>query len=213
MIPKINCTKPAKAGRPKSVEKQQQILSSASDLFIEKGYSATSMDMVAKHAGVSKQTVYSHYKNKDVLFTAVIDNKCTEYQFDSEHIDNPAINLKTTLRNVANQFVELLQDKGVIGMYRVVIGEVGSNPHVAELFYQAGPQKTIDALCHYLCHSEELSLTQEQSYYWTIHFFNLLKGEFHMRSLLGLDYQVSESQQTAEVDNVVNLFLSLVEKY
>jgi TetR/AcrR family transcriptional repressor of mexJK operon len=107
----------------------------------------------------------------------------------------------------------LLQDKGVIGMYRVVIGEVGSNPHVAELFYQAGPQKTIDSLCHYLCQSEELALDHEQCYYWTIHFFNLLKGEFHMRSLLGLDYQLSESQQTIEVDNVVNLLLSLIEKH
>lgn len=213
MIEKNNCAKPTKAGRPKSEEKRQQILSSASDLFIEKGYSGTSMDMVAKHAGVSKQTVYSHYNNKDVLFTSVIDRKCEEYQFDSEHIDNPDINLKTTLCNVANQFVDLLQDAGVIGMYRVVIGEVGSNPHVAKLFYEAGPQKSIDALCHYLCNSEELSLNHEQSYYWTIHFFNLLKGEFHMRSLLGLDYQLSESQQKAEVEMVVIQILSLIEKH
>lgn len=211
-----NCplqSKASKAGRPKSLEKKAKILLSASELFIEKGYSGTSMDLVSKRAGVSKQTVYSHFSNKDDLFTSVIDAKCEEYEFDSAHINNPDNDLATTLYKVGTQFVDLLQDTGVIGMYRVVIGEVGSNPHVADLFYRAGPQKSIDSLCQYLCESEELALNHEQAYYWTVHFYNLLKGDFHMRSLLGLDYQLTDAQQKQDIQNIVNQLLMLIETY
>ena len=54
------------AGRPKSQEKQQQILTSAACLFLKQGFSNTSMDLIANEADVSKQTVYSHFKNKAI---------------------------------------------------------------------------------------------------------------------------------------------------
>ena len=37
--------------------------------------------MIAKEAGVSKQTVYSHFGNKDELFTAAIEQKCVSLKF------------------------------------------------------------------------------------------------------------------------------------
>ena len=64
-----------KAGRPKSDLKRQSILEAAAGLFLEHGFSQTSMDLVANTAGVSKQTVYSHFNNKDALFSAVIELK------------------------------------------------------------------------------------------------------------------------------------------
>ena len=53
----------APVGRPKSMEKRNQILSSASQLFLQDGFTNTTMDNVAKQSGVSKQTVYSHFAN------------------------------------------------------------------------------------------------------------------------------------------------------
>ena len=51
--------------RSKSESKRKQILDAATILFTEQGYSSTSMDLIAKNANVSKQTVYSHFGNKD----------------------------------------------------------------------------------------------------------------------------------------------------
>ncbi|MBP7665126.1 MAG: TetR/AcrR family transcriptional regulator, partial [Shewanella sp.] len=52
----------------RSEQKRQQVLVAAIDLFCRQGFPHTSMDEVAKLAGVSKQTVYSHYGSKDELF-------------------------------------------------------------------------------------------------------------------------------------------------
>lgn len=59
-------------GRPRDAEKNNAIVEAASLLFLEQGFDGTSMDEVAKRAGVSKQTVYSHFSGKEQLFSHVI---------------------------------------------------------------------------------------------------------------------------------------------
>ncbi len=51
-------------GRPKSDKKRQQILDAAAQLFASQGYTNTSLETVAAAAGVSKQTIYSHFSSK-----------------------------------------------------------------------------------------------------------------------------------------------------
>ena len=69
---------PNALGRPKDLAKRQSILDAAKTLFLTKGYANTSMDAVAGLAGVSKLTVYSHFTDKETLFSSAIMSKCTE---------------------------------------------------------------------------------------------------------------------------------------
>lgn len=63
------------ADDPKS-RKRRRILEAATDLFIRQGYRKTSMDEVAREAGVAKGTVYLYFKNKtDLLIHAVAMEK------------------------------------------------------------------------------------------------------------------------------------------
>lgn len=45
----------------------------AIQVFLKKGYAKTSMDRVSAAAGVSKQTIYSHFQDKEGLFKALIE--------------------------------------------------------------------------------------------------------------------------------------------
>ena len=135
-----------KAGRPKSAEKRKQILNAAAELFLNSGYSSCSMERVAKQASVSKQTVYSHFSNKEALFMAAIEEKCAEYQLNGEYLELDDRNLLEVLREKGLQIVKLLHDEQVIAIYRVIIGEINNNPRVAELFYQAGPKHSMECL-------------------------------------------------------------------
>lgn len=194
----------SKAGRPKSLEKRKQILEAAGELFLQQGFSGCSMDMVARHSAVSKQTVYSHFANKEALFIAVIDNKCEQYQLDTVHLEQKKANLKEVLSQVGLQIVRLLHDEQVIAIYRVVIGEVGSNPRVAELFYQAGPQHSLLALARCFQMHSEIVLSDEAAKQCAITFFNLLKGEFHMRSIFGLEFALDEKQKMENVEFAIS---------
>ncbi|MQT72625.1 TetR family transcriptional regulator, partial [Pseudomonas sp. FSL R10-0071] len=63
---------PTALGRPKDMAKRQAILDAAKSLFLTHGYANTSMDAVATLAGVSKLTVYSHFTDKETLFSSAI---------------------------------------------------------------------------------------------------------------------------------------------
>lgn len=200
-----------KLGRPKSEKKRATILDCASDLFLHNGFTNTSMDMVAKKAGVSKQTVYSHFNNKDELYTAVIDTKCRQYKLDAtrlEHCDAP---IHDVLLEIANQTISLLQDPQVIAMYTVVIGEAKNNPHVAELFYRAGPLQSVETVARIIQSYLPTEIDAFQSKALATDFFNLIKSDFHMRSMLHLPFSLSDTQQRCLCERVCLQIMLILE--
>ncbi|BDZ39444.1 TetR/AcrR family transcriptional regulator [Microbacterium suwonense] len=66
-------TQTTKTTRPGSATKRAAILSAARQLFIRNGVDRTSMDSVARHANVSKRTVYDYYGDKRGLLLGVIE--------------------------------------------------------------------------------------------------------------------------------------------
>lgn len=200
-----------KAGRPKSAEKRKQILKSAGELFLTSGFSGCSMEMVAKQSNVSKQTVYSHFNNKEALFLAVIEDKCAVYQLDDRHLQIADFSLRQVLRERGLQIVKLLHDDQVIAIYRVIIGEVNSNPRVAELFYQAGPKHSLEYLSKCFLKFSEQLLTEKFAYKCATTFFAMLKSGFHIKSILGLDFALSDSEQIAHVEFAIQQIERLLE--
>nr|WP_136251403.1 TetR/AcrR family transcriptional regulator [Ningiella ruwaisensis] len=180
-------------GRPKSAEKRKQILESAGELFLSHGYERTSMEMVAKSSDVSKQTVYSHFKNKDALYNAVIESKCIAYQLETVSICDASRSLRSILTQFADKFIRLLSDEQVIAMYNAVIGEASNAPHVAKLFYDAGPVHSIELICQLFQNHPESQLEKNLAHEAAVDFFNLLKGEYHMRSLLHMPFQLDDA--------------------
>ena len=52
---------------------RRALLDSATKLFTERGFAATSLDEVAADARLTKGAVYHHFENKQALFEAVLD--------------------------------------------------------------------------------------------------------------------------------------------
>ena len=51
----------------------ERILDAAEDLFAEKGYSATSLGDVADRVGIRSPSLYNHFRNKEALYSAVLE--------------------------------------------------------------------------------------------------------------------------------------------
>lgn len=54
-------------------EKQQNIFNAALELFSSEGVDGTSTSKIAKHAGVSEGLIFRHFKNKEGLLQAILD--------------------------------------------------------------------------------------------------------------------------------------------
>ncbi len=62
-------------GRPSRLESAQlsdRILNVATALFLGHGFGATSIEAVARRAGISKRTFYHRFRGKEMLFEAVV---------------------------------------------------------------------------------------------------------------------------------------------
>ncbi|QNI31853.1 TetR/AcrR family transcriptional regulator [Alloacidobacterium dinghuense] len=58
--------------RPRSIAAHRKVLEAALNLFAERGIDATSMDAIAETSGVSKATIYKHWRDKDKLCLEVL---------------------------------------------------------------------------------------------------------------------------------------------
>jgi AcrR family transcriptional regulator len=67
-------TGPAPSRKERAAETRNRILESALASFTEHGYSSTTMDKVAAHAGVAVQTVYFTFRTKGDLLQAVYEH-------------------------------------------------------------------------------------------------------------------------------------------
>lgn len=188
-------------GRPKSEEKAEAIREAASHLFMTVGMERTSMDAVAQAAGVSKQTVYSHFKSKDDLFRACIASKVQMYGLDKSKID-PSAPVDIALRRVGHQFLTLLGDPDVICMFRLMISEATSFPRVVHTFFETGPHATVDYVrsifAQYLTSGGE-----EVAQRATCDYLALLKGDYLMERLLDVRDVMADAEREEHVDRCV----------
>jgi TetR/AcrR family transcriptional regulator, mexJK operon transcriptional repressor len=62
-------------GRPRDAEKREAILDTAWAMFLERGVQSTALDAVARQAGVSRVTLYSHFADKTALFETAVERE------------------------------------------------------------------------------------------------------------------------------------------
>jgi AcrR family transcriptional regulator len=59
----------------KETARRTQIMVSGLQVFTEKGFHLTSMDDIAKHAGVSKPILYQHFSSKQDFYLGILDER------------------------------------------------------------------------------------------------------------------------------------------
>ena len=186
--------------RSKNETKRQQILSSAIDLFTEQGFAATSMDLIAKNADVSKQTVYSHFGSKDELFAASIERKCESLHILDFSVDNLK-DPKHILLQLAQRFTQMITSKQACAVHKICAFESGVYPQVSDIFYQAGPLKVTNdvALLMEKLHQKKI-LHIENPRQAALQFLNMMKGELWTQ----IEFNIKERISNEEVEQYLN---------
>ena len=129
--------------------KRAAIESAALALFLRDGYARTSVDAVAREAGVSKRTVYDYYGDKQRLFLDVIART------QAGHEDHFRALLDATLPADAPDLEAALVAFGCAfasgvaqtpdrnAMVRLLVAEAVHFPELLELWRAPGPQQQV----------------------------------------------------------------------
>lgn len=197
-------------GRPRDVRKNIAILQSAIDLFLEKGFDGTSMDGVAQRAGVSKQTVYSHFSSKEQLFGEAVNAEIAAYYPDRALASVETHTLEADLRAVCHKLASLLMGKRAIAMFRLLVAAGAKGPTLGEIFWKSGPveiQNQVSAFLQTWVDKGELAIVDIEKAGQQL--VALFKEPAHFRISIGIQEPLEAEDIDACVDDAVAAFLKL----
>lgn len=195
-------------GRPKDPAKREAILAAAQILFLGNGYEGSSMDAIATEAGVSKLTLYSHFKDKEALFAAAVKATCETRLPRKLFVLEENCSIQQVLLELGLALQELANSPESIGLHRVMVAMATQNPALSRMFYDAGPQRLLDDLELLLVQAHARGLLAVPNPTRAAeHFCTLLKGGMHFRLLIGYDTAPVAAEARRHVEDVVTLFL------
>lgn len=166
------------------------------------------MDAVAAEAGVSKLTVYSHFNDKETLFSSAVMAKCEE-QLPPLFFELPAgIPVENVLLNIARGFHQLINSDESVNLHRLMMALGTQDPKLSQIFFEAGPERMVQGMERLLKRIDETgALSIDLPRNAAEHFFCLLKGAGNFRLLYCCGEPLSEEASESHVQEVVGLFM------
>lgn len=191
----------APAGR-----KMDIVIRAAWQLFLEQGFSATSMDAIAKAAGVSKATLYAYFPSKEALFASLIVAECESLQRDLP-VPKLSAGLSEALRDFARQYLHTFIHRKDVAFVRIIANESGRFPVLARLFYESGPEATIRRLAQFLEEARAAKVLEfDDPMEAAKQFLSLVRGELPLLIVLGLS-DLTEEAIEQEIEAGLKFFL------
>ncbi|HWD59740.1 MAG TPA: TetR/AcrR family transcriptional regulator [Stellaceae bacterium] len=199
-----------RGGRPSRQQSAQlgdRILDVAEKLFLGHGFGATSIEAVAKHAGISKRTFYHRFPGKEPLFEAVVRRLIERWlpPFDTTLLAPP--DLADALLRTAEQMLRIALTPEALALHRLVIHEAQRFPGLARIMYDIGASSGIERIATHLePRIKSGELRQIEPRYAAEQFIlSVVTGP--QRRALGLGPPLSQAEISAHAGNVVALFL------
>jgi TetR/AcrR family transcriptional repressor of mexJK operon len=193
---------------PSQQRKRRQVLDAAAGLFMAQGYGATSMDAVARAAGVSKATLYAYFAGKDELFAAIVGEACTRHaEASGAGHGEDAADVRAALGAIGRSYLAFLVRDDVMAIYRVVMAEGPRFPELGHAFFASGPRKILAWLSGWVRQRQaQGALGLGEAEMMAEQFLALLRTSGFMRRILGLPEEKTSIDAT--VDAAVATFLA-----
>jgi TetR/AcrR family transcriptional repressor of mexJK operon len=198
---------PAKGGKD---ERRDCIIKVAREAFAEDGYAGTSMSSIAARLGGSKGTLYSYFKSKEELFIAVVEKKCEKIlnMLNEAEIESGG-NLRATLTNFGEHFLELILSDESIATFRLATAECARFPEIGRAIYNSGVRQNFRRMTEFLAHAKEagqlrsdadVNVAAEQ-------FLDLCTAGIHRRRLWNITGTPTPEEIRTNIANAVSTFM------
>ena len=169
-------------------ERRKQIKEIALKLFVDRGYSKTTMDDIIQAVGISKGGVYHHFSNKEEIFLELLKDG-NEYRKNLV-VEYMRENSQSRNEKIVEMLLDKILDKNQYkDLYTVFLMEIQSNEKFKRLFkkiYDEGIEDFIE-----FCKKEGLEEYVSISNYE----FTLLMNSLYIGLYLFDDFEMSKLKE------------------
>jgi TetR/AcrR family transcriptional regulator of autoinduction and epiphytic fitness len=199
----------------RTLRKREQILTGARQLFLTRGYAGTSTDAIAKTIGISKETLYAYYPNKEALFAAVLqhvmDLLVDDQLAEIEHtILTHTATFQQELVDLAQRIIHTTMQPDYLALVRIIFAESTRVPQLATLFRSTIPMQGLAYLSRLLEQLQQQKVIQVENVEAAARMFigSLLTYVF-IDGLMLVDEQPRQPD-LSHITLLVNLFVKAV---
>jgi AcrR family transcriptional regulator len=190
--------------------KRDEILDAATHVFLDRGFEATSMDLVAQASGAARRTLYNQFESKEALFSAMIeriwrDFPALDITSDAQALADPRVGLTRLGEAVADFWAP---DQAV-ALVRMVIAEGVRVPALAERFLEAGKAPAMRAVIGYVRKLTERRLLRvDDPELAAKQFMGMINEPLLWLRLLGVEPARGAQERKRVVEGAVGMFLA-----
>lgn len=189
--------------------KRRQIMEGARAEFMKSGFDGTSMNDIARTAGVSKGTLYVYFPSKEHLFEALIRE---EKRQQVERMCGVFIDTgepRTDLTNFGMGLIKMMCLPEKQAQVRTVIAICGRFPQLGRAFFESGPLYGAERLAAYFTQQTSAgNLNVEDPMMAAWQFINLSQAGVYKRVLFGMVEDIKEADIVASVEAAVRVFMA-----
>jgi TetR/AcrR family transcriptional repressor of mexJK operon len=181
---------------------RERVLRAATHSFLAQGY-GSSIDAIARRAGVARQTVYEHFDSKDALFREAVRGLA---QGVLVTLDASPRELRASLARFALAYRRRVLGAQGIAMFRALAPEVPRFRALARSMYDAGAGETVRRLAARLAEAMRAGeLRRDDPEFAAELFLGMLVGQERVRRLFG--FAGRGASDRARANRIVDCFL------
>ena len=190
-------------GRP--AETARLITAAARRCFLDVGYESCSMDAIARHADVSKATLYAHFASKEALFVAVMQTELDAHNERLGEFDTAGLTtLPEQLVAIGTTILSQMLEADTLRLFRIAIAEGARLPEPCRAAMQNRKQLVYRSVTELFQHAGSENPEEAARL-----FMALIKGDLVWDCLLGARPPPDIAEIHQHIDTVVQGMLRL----
>jgi TetR/AcrR family transcriptional repressor of mexJK operon len=175
---------------------RERVLRAATTSFLAHGY-GSSVDVIARRAGVAKQTVYHHFPSKDELFKEVARELAKRVLVELEAGPRE---LRVTLARFGAAYRRRVLGAQGIATFRALVPEVPRFRALARAMYAASAGETVRRLAAYLEKAMAAGeLRRDDPQLAAEMLLGMLVGHDRVKRLFGVALEEADARRAARV--------------
>ncbi|MBC5791393.1 TetR/AcrR family transcriptional regulator [Providencia sp. JUb39] len=161
-----NSEKKPNRGRPSIPEAllKEKIMDAALNSLLEDGYQLTSIDNVAKRAGVAKKTIYRFMENREELVERVVLNWTDSFVPLFEQKATTRDELFNLLQNNLEIVAKTVLSQEAVGLYRLLQTDFVHKELLLEKYQKNGIERSRQLLNQWLTHHAQDEIIQQHDF-------------------------------------------------
>ena len=129
------------------------------EIFLEEGYVEASVDRIAQHSGVAKQTVYSTFKNKRNLFEVVIEVLTERSSFGDFYPGWLELSPADFVEKVSDLVLEQMHNRRFPRFLRLITKECRMFPELQNIYHETISGPWLDFVKTYFERNKQLQIS------------------------------------------------------